>query len=177
MRMIKTDRLTLRPFSPDDWQDLYEYLSNEEVIRFEPYGVFTVEQCKQEAEKRSANPAFWAVCLRSNGKLIGNLYLEQQDFGVWELGYVFNSSYQRRGYATEAGQALLAWAFYEQDARRITAMCNPLNAPSWRLLERLGMRREGHLRQNVAFNRDETGQPIWQDTYLYAVLASEWNRA
>jgi len=53
-------------------------------------------------------------------------------------------------------------------------MCNPLNEPSWRLLERLGMRREGHLIKNIYFKKDECGNPIWADTLEYAVLASEW---
>ena len=53
-------------------------------------------------------------------------------------------------------------------------MVNPLNTASWRLLERLGMRREGYLMQNIVFHRDEEGQPLWQDTYAYAMLAEEW---
>ena len=53
-------------------------------------------------------------------------------------------------------------------------MCNPENTPSWRLMERLGMRREGHLRKNIWFFRDENGRPIWQDTYEYAILREEW---
>ena len=57
----------------------------------------------------------------------------------------------------------------------VTAMCNPLNTASWKLMERLGMRREGHLIQNIWFKRDERGEPIWSDTYEYAILADEWN--
>ena len=67
--------------------------------------------------------------------------------------------------------------FANRHAHRVIAMCNPLNEPSWRLLERLGMRREGHLRRNIFFKRDEGGCPLWQDTYLYGILASEWFRA
>jgi RimJ/RimL family protein N-acetyltransferase len=171
---LQTERLVIRRFTPGDWQDLYEYLSDPEVVRYEPYDVYTEEQCRQEAIRRSSDKAFWAVCLAESGRLIGNLYLSAGQFGAWELGYVFNPRYQGQGYATESARAIVAHAFEMLGARRIVAMCNPDNHRSWRLLERLGMRREGHLRQNVYFKRRPNGSPIWLDTYEYALLASEW---
>ena len=54
---IRTKRLTLRPFQKGDAQDLYEYLSDPEVVRFEPYRPYTLESCGQEAENRSKNSA------------------------------------------------------------------------------------------------------------------------
>ena len=173
--VIETQRLLIRPFDPADWEDLHEYLSDGQVVRYEPYGVFTVDESRQEAVRRSSDPAFWAVCLKDSGKLIGNLYLAGQPFDAWELGYVFNARYQGKGYATEAAACLMDHVFGRLGARRVTAMCNPLNTASWRLLERLGMRREGHLIRNIWFKRDEHAEPIWADTYEYAILAEEWN--
>ena len=164
----------IRKFSPDDGRDLFEYLSQAEVVKFEPYDVFTEAAARQEAARRADDDSFWAVCLKSGGKLIGNLYLSEGDFDTWELGYVFNSRYQGAGYATEAARAMLDDVFANHGARRVVAMCNPLNGPSWRLLERLGLRREGHLRQNIYFKKDASGEPIWLDTYEYGLLASEW---
>ena len=171
---METNRLTIRRFSPDDWRDLYEYLSQYETVKYEPYEIFTEEESKREAIRRSENDAFWAVCLKSSGKLIGNIYLSEQDFETWELGYVFNAEFLRHGYATEAARALIDYSFEEKNAHRIVAMCNPLNERSWKLLERLGMRREGFLKQNVYFKTNEQGSPIWRDTYEYAVLRTEW---
>ena len=105
--VIETQRLLIRPFDSADWEDLHEYLSDGQVVRFEPYGVFTADESRQEAVRRSNDPAFWAVCLKDGGKLIGNLYLAGQSFDTWELGYVFNARYQGKGYATEAAEALL----------------------------------------------------------------------
>ena len=173
--VIETQRLLIRPFDPADWQDLHEYLSDGQVVRYEPYGVFMVDESRLEAVRRSNDPAFWAVCLKDGGKLIGNLYLAGQPFDTWELGYVFNARYQGKGYATEAAACLMEYAFERLGARRVIAMCNPLNTASWRLLERLGMRREGHLIRNIWFKRDEHAEPIWADTYEYAILAEEWN--
>jgi RimJ/RimL family protein N-acetyltransferase len=171
---METQRLLIRRFYPDDWQDLFEYLSQEAVVKFEPYEVFTETASRHEAERRSKDNNFWAVCLKGSGKLIGNIYLSKQDFDTWELGYVFNEKYQRKGYATEAAQTLLDDIFRNKNARRIVAMCNPLNAPSWKLLERLGFRREGHLLKNIYFKKNRNGEPIWSDTYEYAILSEEW---
>lgn len=166
--------MIIRRFRPEDRADLFDYLSREEVVRFEPYGVFSREEANQAAEGRSKNDAFWAVCLKDDGKLIGNIYFAKGEFDTWELGYVFHSDYWGKGYAYEAARALMDDAFRNQNAHRIVAMCNPLNERSWRLLERLGLRREGHLRQNIWFKTDEKGHPIWNDTYEYGVLAEEW---
>ncbi len=172
--LMETERLFIRKFAPDDWQDLYEYLSQEEVVKYEPYEVFTEDGSKKEVVSRSKNEAFGAVCLKDSGKLIGNVYLSKQDFDTWELGYVFNKNYQGYGYATEAAKALLNDIFNNQNAYRVVAMCNPLNEPSWKLLERLGLRREGHLIKNIFFKKDKNGEPIWSDTYEYAILKDEW---
>ncbi len=176
MRIIDTARLRIRQFSPDDWRDLHEYLSQEDVVKFEPYGVFSEDESKAEAVRRAGDENFYAVCVKDTGKLIGNIYLAKQEFDTWELGYVFNARYQGRGYATEAAAALVDDAFVNRNARRVIAMCNPLNVPSWKLLERLGMRREGHLLKNIYFKKDERDRPIWQDTFEYALLAEEYNK-
>ena len=172
---METERLVIRSFSPGDWRDLHEYLSREETVKYEPYDVYSEEQSRQEAARRAADGNFFAVCLKTPDKLIGNLYLSGQAFDAWELGYVFNAAYLGKGYATEAVRALLGHAFRELNARRIVAMCNPLNVRSWKLLERVGMRREGHLLKNIYFKKDKDGEPLWVDTYEYGMLASEWN--
>ncbi|MEA4832477.1 hypothetical protein SDC9_74469 [bioreactor metagenome] len=172
--MIETQRLFIRRFTPEDWKDLNDYLSDPKVVFYEPYDVFTEDECRNEAIKRSKDDAFWAVCLKDSKKLIGNIYLSKQDFNTWELGYVFNLKYQGNGYATESGRAIINYAIQKYNARRIIAMCNPDNERSWKLLERLNMRREGHLKQNIYFKTDGNNQPIWQDTYEYGILSSEW---
>lgn len=144
-----------------------------EVVKFEPYDVFTENESKQEAIIRSENEAFNAICLKDTKKLIGNIYLSKQAFDTWEIGYVFNEKYHRNGFATEAPQFLINDVFTNQNARRVIVMCNPLNQQSWKLLGRLGMRREGHLLQDIYLKKDIQGNPIWSDTYEYAVLASE----
>lgn len=173
---IDAGDVVLRRFKENDWRDLHEYLSDARVLRYEPYEPFSAEKCREEAARRSEDEAFWAVCLKETGKLIGNLYFAGRGFGTYELGYVFSRMFWRKGYATRAARALMEHAFCEMGVHRMVARCNPENEASWRLLERLGMRREGHLIQSVYFKTDPQGKPVWHDTYLYAILASEWKR-
>jgi RimJ/RimL family protein N-acetyltransferase len=174
MYEIETPRLVLRRFQAEDWRDLYEYLSDERVIKFEPYDTYTEEACRQEAISRSDNEAFWAVVLKENSKVIGNIYFEGQAFDTWEIGYVFNTAFQGLGYATESAVAVMDYAFKRLGARRITAKCNVRNTASWKLLERLHMRKEGHYRQLRYFKLDQNNDPIWIDAYEYAILKEEW---
>lgn len=174
MENIVTDRLIIRRFELNDWADIYEYLSDEEVVKFEPYGIFSEDQVKEETKKRVNHESFYAVCLKENKKLIGNLYLGEEDFDTFELGYVFNRKYQGQGFATESAKGIVDYAFKELGARRIIAMCNPKNDASWRLLERLKFRREGFLLKNIYFKTDDKKEPIWLDTYEYALLKTEW---
>lgn len=177
MNDFESNRLIIRRFAIEDWKDLHEYLSIEETVKYEPYGVFTEEQCKEESANRAKQDFFWAVCLKENGKLIGNIYFNQQEpknLFTWEIGYVFNLEYSGKGYATEACEIFLEYAFEKLNSHRIVAMCNPENKSSWKLLERLEMRREGYLHKNIFFKHDEKGKPIWNDTYEYAILDTDW---
>lgn len=175
--ILETDRLFLRRFCSDDWRGLYEYLSHEEVVKFEPYNVLNEEECKQEAIDRSHNDAFWAVCLKENGKLIGNVYFQRQEpeeFMTWEIGYVFNPKYYGKGYATEACKRVMKYAFEQLGAHRIIGRCDPENLSSWRLMERLSMRREGYFKKPAFFKKSADGKPIWHDAYQYSILEEEF---
>ena len=68
--ILESERLIIRRFADSDWKDMYEYLSQDSVVKYEPYGIFTEEECKQEAQRRSGLDTFWAVCLKENNKLI-----------------------------------------------------------------------------------------------------------
>lgn len=174
---FNTQRLAVRNFRPDDWKDLYEYLSQKEVLRYEPGSVSDEADCKSKAAERSESDDFLAVCLKATGKMIGHLYFartEPSEFLTWELGYIFNPAFYGKGYATEACRGILDYAFEKLEAHRVIAMCSPENMPSWRLLERLSMRREGYFRQAAFFRRSEDGKPIWHDACQYAILSSEW---
>ena len=175
---IITERLILRPFKKEDLDDLFAYLSDATVLAYEPYDTITYEACKSELESRIHDKRFLAVVLIEGGKVIGNIYINQTEpdyIHTFEIGYVFNRKYHGMGYATEAATAVVDRVFKLEQAHRVIAFCNALNEPSWRLLERIGMRREAHRVKNMFFKKDENDNPIWFDSFQYAILESEWD--
>ena len=171
--IIETERLYIRYFEESDSSDLFEYLSKEDVVKYEPYNPYSYEEAVLEAKRRATDKNFYAIVLKT-GKVIGNLYLAKGDFDTWEIGYVLNSEFWGNGFALESARALISYAFENWGMRRIIAMCNPLNVPSWKLLEHLTFRREGKLIKNIYFFTDDNGNPMWQDTYEYGLLKEEW---
>lgn len=169
---METNRLILRRYDMTDFQDLYEYLSDPGVVKFEPYKPMTRAEVEENLAWRISTDEMIAVELKENHKMIGNIYLGKRDFDSLELGYVFNRAYWGKSYAYESVQALLEHAF-EQGIHRVYAECDPLNTASWKLLERIGFHREAFFRQNVFFWKDEDGLPVWKDTYVYAKLKEE----
>lgn len=167
--IAETDRLILRRFKKSDLNDLYEYLSDEEVVKYEPHKPMTLEEVEDNLKWRISTDEMIAVELKGNGKMIGNVYLGRRDFEAMEIGYVFNRSYWGKGYAKESCEKLIASAFTE-GVHRIYAECDPQNTGSWKLLEALGFEREKHLRENVYFWKDAENRPIWKDTYIYGKL-------
>ena len=170
--MIETERLILRRFTEKDLPDLFEYLSDPEIVKFEPYRPMTLEEVREELDRRIASDEMVAVALKTNGKLIGNVYLGKRENNALEIGFVFNKDYWKQGYARESCEALIREAF-SSGIDRIIAHCDPENQSSWELLERLGFTRTAHLEQNVFFWKDDQGQPIWKETYIYSLEKTE----
>jgi len=178
MTTIETERLFVRRFKPGDWADLREYISKETVMCFEQPWDTSDEGCRTTAAELAKGHSFWAVELKETGKMIGHLYFSQiqpKEFLTWEPGYIFNDDYHGRGYTTEACRGILDYGFRHLGAHRVIARCSPENIPSWRLLERLQLRREGLSLQCVTLRKTPRGRPIWMDEYLYAILADEWD--
>ena len=167
--IVETERLILRRFKKEDAQDLFEYLSDKEVVKYEPYKPLTFDETKENLEWRIGTNEMIAVELKSIHKMIGNVYLGKRDFEALEIGYVFNRNYWGQGYAKESCKALIQQAF-SNGVHRIYAECDPNNINSYKLLEALEFKREAHFRKNVYFWKDEKEKPIWKDTYVYAKL-------
>lgn len=106
--------------------------------------------------------------------LIGYLFGQPEPQRTWSVGWNFATAYGGKGYALEAARAYLDFLFTASGARRLYACAALENSRSLRLCERLGMRREGVLREFISFSRDATGAEIYEDTCIYAILAREW---
>lgn len=167
--IAETERLILRRYTERDFDDLFEYLSDAEVVKFEPYKAMTAEETRENLKWRIETDEMIAVELKENHKMIGNIYFGKRDFDSREIGFVFNQNFWGNGYAKESCRAIIEHAF-QDGVHRIFAECDPENQNSWRLLESLGFEREAHLKQNVYFWTDVQGNPLWKDTYIYSLL-------
>jgi RimJ/RimL family protein N-acetyltransferase len=172
---INTERLKIRNFSKSDFNDLHEYLSDKDTYKYEPGEPITIIESKTLCNERSKNNKFLAVQFKN--KIIGHIYIGQmkpKKLMTWEIGFIFNKKYQGKGYATESLKAIIEYGFDKMGIHKIIAHCNPKNTSSWKLLERVKMKREGKLRKNVYFNVDTNGNPIWLDTYEYGLLKNDF---
>lgn len=169
---IETERLIIRNFEIKDRDDLCEYMLQRVDKEFEGYPDFKEDKIENEIKYRSASEEFFAIELKDEHKVIGNIYLGIRDFNSKELGYVLNEFYHLRGYGSEAAKAVVQWAF-SQGVHRIFAECTPLNKSSWKTMEKIGLKREAEFRQNVSFHKDEAGEPIYWDTYVYGALNTD----
>ena len=174
---LKTERLLLRDFEPDDWQALHDVESRVEVARYQSFEPRTVAesrayviQASEEALRDPRGTYDLAVMVVSEDRLIGRCGLGITDATLGEgmLWYTMHPAYWGRGYATEAARAVVDFGFRELRLHRIWADCDPANVASGRVLEKLGMRREGHLRENAWI------KGAWVDSLIYALLDREW---
>lgn len=176
---VRTDRLTLRPARPEDADRLFEIRLQESVSRWLTRWLTDREEWRRLhcAPERLAS----TLVVELDGRVIGDLMLRIED--AWaqtevaeraagvqaELGWVLDPAYAGRGYATEAVRALIRISFVDLGLRRVVANCFAANEASWRLMERVGMRREAHtVRESL--HRDLG----WLDGLSYALLADEW---
>ena len=175
--MLSTERLRIRRFLEDDYKDLYDYLSLEETYKYEPGKPISIEEAKRIASDRAKGIGFWAITLKDNDKkLIGHvsfIQMEPKFFLTWEIGFIFNPAYQGKGYASESSRALINYSFTKLGAHRVVGYCSTENIASWKVLEKCGMKREGLRRKNAFFRKDKDGQPLWMDSYEYAILAED----
>jgi RimJ/RimL family protein N-acetyltransferase len=179
MEVIMAKRLMLRDFEKGDWRSVHDYASDPEVVRYVGFGpnseeesrVFTQKAFDQQNEKPRRNFTL-AIILQSQNALIGGcgIYVSNPDNREGYIGYVLNRNFWGQGYATEAAQALLGFGFNKLKLHRVFATCDANNVASAHVMEKIGMRQEGHFREN------EWVKGRWRDSLLYAILDHEWAR-
>ncbi|WP_339149125.1 MULTISPECIES: GNAT family N-acetyltransferase [unclassified Sutcliffiella] len=167
---LRTNRLLIREFNEKDWEAVYEYTSKEEVMNYIPGGIHSKEKAKKFViENEGAEAENYAVVETESNGVIGHIVFHKYFGGhTYEIGWVFNPSYQGSGYATEAAKEVLAYGFNQLGLHRIIATCQPENIPSYRVMEKIGMRREGFFKKCIPNGED------WWDEYYYAILQEEW---
>lgn len=174
MLSFETQRLVLRNFATEDAQGLLEYTLNPRVSCFLSDKNSSFEEALQKVSKRSLDDAYIAVALKESNQLIGELFCMKEEPDTYSVGWHFNEKYEGMGYGSEGAQALLNYVFTEKGARRIYAYVEDDNVRSQKLLEKLGMRKEGCFIEFISFTKNEDGTPKYENTYQYAMLKREW---
>ena len=185
--IIETERLILRPFAESDAADAYEYLHEPMVHCFACMKTETMEEARKAVlERAKEGEYYFAITLKENGKVIGEIDAmpesgephqdENAILDTFSPCWMLNAEYHGKGYAYEAARAFFDYLFSEKGARRIYAYTEDYNKASQKLCEKLGMRREGLFLEFISFVNDENGNPIYENTYQYAILKKEWNK-
>jgi RimJ/RimL family protein N-acetyltransferase len=179
IRPIETERLWLRVCLPEDIDALYAIRSRSEVNRYLYSEPMTRPEVQAKLDERISkysklvepgDSLLLAIVRKDTGTFIGDVsfnWLPGEHQQV-EIGYVLHPDHHGQGFATEAARPLLRIAFEEIKAHRVIGRLEGRNTASARVLEKLGMRKEAHFRENEFFKGE------WSDEIVYAVLASEW---
>jgi RimJ/RimL family protein N-acetyltransferase len=176
---VRTDRLSILPATVDDVDATWAYRRLEEVARW--MTAWPAERDEYAERFTDEGRLAKTLVIEKDGLVIGDLMVAVED--AWaqaevreqaagvqaEIGWCLDPAYGGRGYGTEAVAALLGICFDGLGLRRVFANCFADNTASWRLMERLGMRREQH---TVKDSLHRSGR--WLDGMLYALLAEEW---
>jgi len=176
---VRTERLSIRPAVPDDAEATWDYRSLPSVARWMTSAPTSLkEYADLWGQEDRLSKTF---IMERDGAIVGDLMIAVED--AWgqaevkeqaektqaELGWCLKPEEEGKGLATEAVRELFRICFDDLGLRRVTAICFTANEPSWRLMERVGMRREAH---NVKDALHRNGE--WMDGFTYALLAEEW---
>jgi RimJ/RimL family protein N-acetyltransferase len=164
-----TDRLLLRPFTRGDAPAVHAYAGDPEVVRYMDWGPNARPETEAFlAEAVRPAPGVHPFAVDLDGAVIGavELRVTSEVHSRAEFGYVLARSAWGRGYATEAAGAVLAHAFGHLGLHRVAATCDPANTGSRRVLEKAGLRYEGHLHDYLHIRGE------WRDRLLFAVTRS-----
>ena len=174
---LQTDRLTLRPFTPNDANVLRPLVSEKEIAATtlnipHPYPDDEAANwiAKHKPNYEDGKAAIFAIILNETEKIIGaiSIWLEPNHAHA-ELGYWIAVPYWNNGYATEAGHAILKYGFKNRDLNRIFAHHMMKNPQSGKVLQKMGMTHEGTLRQHI-MKDDE-----YQNLAIYAITKDKYN--
>jgi RimJ/RimL family protein N-acetyltransferase len=175
---LTTNRLQLRIITPDDLGDIHQLHSLPETDRYNTLGIpenkavteAIVQQWLDQQQTEPNQHFTWRIADKATQQFIGliALHLGEERFKLGEVWYKLLPSFWGQGLATEALRAILKFSFEELHLHRIEAGCATENLASARVLEKVGMRREGSKRKVLPIR----GQ--WVDNYEYAILEDEW---
>ena len=167
---IETERLVLREYTPDDFDALYEIMSDPETMRHYP-APFDGEQTRRWIDRNLENYrrygfGLWAVVLKDTGEFIGDCGITIQNIDgemLPEIGYHIHKKHWRRGFAKEASRAVRDWVFQNTEYDTVYSYMKYTNAASCSTAVANGMKKV-----------KEYPDPINTISCAYAISREEW---
>lgn len=171
---IATKRLSLRCLDYNDIQDILDILAHPSIARILNMKM-DESSVREYIDKQNSYQPFQegkyydlVVEYKEEGKVIGLIGIQCKPHHQGAIGWAIGINYQGSGFALEGASALISYAFSKLGLHRIYAVTSNINTPSWKLMERLGMRKEAHFRET------EWREGKWIDQFIYAILSTEW---
>ncbi len=172
--VLITESYKIRAFEMRDLEPFSIYRSNEEVAKYQSWTDYSYEDAVQLLKgmdySQFGTVGHWyqlAIVTKDTGELVGDLALHFIDDDQVEIGFTVSPEHQRKLVAFQAVSTLLSYLFNELGKHRVVATTDTKNVGSYKLLEKLGFRREAHFVQNIFF------KGAWGDEYQYGLLSSE----
>jgi aminoglycoside 6'-N-acetyltransferase len=179
---IEAGRVYLRPFRAGDgpWYYAMSQRNRTHLARYETENAVMSIESEQDAEVlvrelaagwQARDYFFMGAFDRAADEFVAQIYVGPVDWDLpeFEIGFFADRDHQGQGYVTEATRAALGFIFHHLRAHRVCLECDDTNERSWRVAERCGMVREGHVRENKR-NADGT----LSGTLYYGLLKREF---
>lgn len=176
---IRAGRLILRPMLEADFEQVHAYSSDPEVVKFMQWGPNSEEQTRNFMNlcfaSQKANPRVtydFAVVLADTAEFIGSISLRLLKEGspLGEIGYCYGRNSWGKGYASEAAEGVIRFAFDQLNMHKVSATCDPLNFGSVKVLQKAGMKLEGFLSKHINM------KGAWRDTLLFGVAKEDLDK-
>ncbi|MCL1804729.1 MAG: GNAT family N-acetyltransferase [Clostridiales bacterium] len=179
MKTLETERLILRKFKKDDFAAVHSYASDPENVTYMIWGPNSEKETRDfislaiiDAEEKPCTFYVFAAVLKKTDRLVGSCNITVAAEGdEGEVGWILHRDYWKQGLGTEMGNALLEFGFQDLGLHRVLAHCSTENYGSYRVMENIGMRREGTF---IESRRRAPSDKEYGDEYSYAILADEW---
>lgn len=171
---FKTPRLQLRDLTPDDASRMHAIESDPVAVRYQSYAPCTLDECgmyiARDIAQRACNGSCFDLGVTLSDELVGRVGLDIKlpERSVGELWFILDRRHWGQGLMLEAARALVTFGLSTHSLHRVFLECDPRNVGAIRLAEKLGMKREGDLRQHV-FIKGE-----WCDSTFFGLLASDF---
>ena len=168
--VIELERLRLRRPRLSDASAIFEYASDPEVAHYADWQISSDLESvtkllrRRESAWEAGSEFYWVLTLLSQDQAIGGIACSISGHAA-EFGFLLNRRFWSQGYATEASRAVVEWVFSVPSVWRLTATCDTENAASARVLEKVGLTREGTLRRAIV-RPNLSNEP--RDAFLYS---------